>query len=112
MARMPHSVVVSCELDLNLDILLDRIWDELALSRIYTKKRGEPPDFAGPLVVRRNATVEHVVVRPRRLNAHGSMRFIADWSRGLSMRSSGGARPSSSARFFSLTAAPSRRRSV
>ena len=30
----------SCELDLNLDGLLETIWEYLALVRIFTKKRG------------------------------------------------------------------------
>jgi uncharacterized protein len=60
LAREPHSVVISCEQDLNLDYLIDRIWEELDLYRIYTKKRGEHPDLGDPLVVRKGATVEHV----------------------------------------------------
>jgi len=41
----PHNVVVSCELNLNLDYMLKRIWEYLALIRIYTKKPGSPPDL-------------------------------------------------------------------
>ncbi len=40
LAQQSHSVVISCEMELNLDILLSRIWDLLALIRVYTKKRG------------------------------------------------------------------------
>ena len=39
-ARRPDHVVISCNLKLNLDYLLDRIWDKLDLVRVYTKKRG------------------------------------------------------------------------
>ncbi|KAL3260483.1 hypothetical protein MRX96_046293 [Rhipicephalus microplus] len=60
LARQPHSVVVSCNMKLNLDYFLERLWDYLALIRVYTKKRGSPPDFDGGLILRRNATVEHV----------------------------------------------------
>lgn len=28
-----------------------RMWDYLALTRIYTKKRGQPPDFVEPVVL-------------------------------------------------------------
>lgn len=59
-ARQPHSVVISCEMELNLDYLVDQIWEYLGLIRIYTKKRSEPPDFNGGLILRRGATVEHV----------------------------------------------------
>ena len=40
LARQPHSVVTSCEMGLNLDCLLSKIWDYLCLLRVYTKKRG------------------------------------------------------------------------
>ncbi len=48
-------------MDLNLDYLIDQIWRHLNLLRIYTKKRGEYPDFDGGLIVRKGASVEHVV---------------------------------------------------
>uniref|UniRef100_A0A1E1X9C2 Putative gtp-binding protein drg1 odn superfamily n=1 Tax=Amblyomma aureolatum TaxID=187763 RepID=A0A1E1X9C2_9ACAR len=60
LARQPHSVVVSCNMKLNLDYFLERLWEYLALIRVYTKKRGSPPDFDGGLILRRNSTVEHV----------------------------------------------------
>jgi ribosome-interacting GTPase 1 len=40
LARLPHSVVISCELELNFDTLLSLIWDYLSLLRLYTKRRG------------------------------------------------------------------------
>lgn len=45
------SVVVSCQQNWNLDTLLERLWDEMELARVYTKKRGEFPDFSDPLVL-------------------------------------------------------------
>lgn len=60
LARQPNTVVISCELDLNLDTLLVRIWDMLALNRIYTKRRGVKPDFSDPLIVKQNANIEAV----------------------------------------------------
>uniref|UniRef100_A0A3Q3KZY8 Developmentally regulated GTP binding protein 2 n=1 Tax=Mastacembelus armatus TaxID=205130 RepID=A0A3Q3KZY8_9TELE len=39
LARIPHSVVIRCSL--NLDYLLETLWEYLALICIYTKKRGE-----------------------------------------------------------------------
>lgn len=74
---------VSLELDLNLDYLLEEIWEHLALVRIYTKKPGsngcraqvldfgarcvwfvtDRPDFGdgNAVILRRGATIEHVV---------------------------------------------------
>ena len=51
LAREPHSIVISALGELNLDRLVDKVWEYLSLTRIYTKKRGEPPDFAEPVVL-------------------------------------------------------------
>ncbi|KAI6228669.1 hypothetical protein M3Y99_01207700 [Aphelenchoides fujianensis] len=60
-ARQPHSVVISCELNLNMDFLLNRIWEYLALIRIYTKKPGNAPDLGDEdgIILRGDATIEH-----------------------------------------------------
>ncbi|KAJ8102569.1 P-loop containing nucleoside triphosphate hydrolase protein [Lipomyces tetrasporus] len=60
LAKQPHTVVISCELDLGLDDLVERIWSDLSLLRIYTKRRGQTLKFDEPLVVRSNSTVESV----------------------------------------------------
>ena len=51
LAREPHTVVISCNLKLNYDYLLACIWQHLGLTRVYTKRRGEAPDFNEPLVL-------------------------------------------------------------
>ncbi|CAJ1396411.1 unnamed protein product [Effrenium voratum] len=49
LARQPFSVVISVSKELNLDGLLERIWQELDLRRVYTKKKAQlslaPPFF-------------------------------------------------------------------
>ncbi|XP_074198082.1 developmentally-regulated GTP-binding protein 2 isoform X1 [Camelus bactrianus] len=50
LARKPDSVVISCGMKLNLDYLLEVLWEYLALTCIYTKKRGQaalPPPHPG-----------------------------------------------------------------
>lgn len=37
---------------------MERIWDELGLVRVYTKKRGEHPDLSDPICLRKGATIE------------------------------------------------------
>lgn len=59
-ARQDHSVVVSCNVKLNLDYLLERMWQYLSLIQIYTKKRGERPDLENGIIVRGCSTVEHI----------------------------------------------------
>lgn len=38
LAREPNTVVMSCELDLGVQDVVERCWDELRLIRIYTKR--------------------------------------------------------------------------
>lgn len=38
LAREPHTAVMSCELDLGIQDVVDRCWKELRLIRIYTKR--------------------------------------------------------------------------
>ncbi len=59
-ARQPHSLVVSCNMKLNLDYLLETLWEYLSFIRVYTKKPGQPPDFNDCLILRRGVSVEHV----------------------------------------------------
>jgi small GTP-binding protein len=47
----PHCTVLSTYMKLNYDGLVEQIWEYLELVRVYTKKRGQPPDLADPLVL-------------------------------------------------------------
>jgi len=47
----PDSVVLSCRMKLNEDVVLAKIWEYLGLVRAYTKPRGKRPDFDDPLVL-------------------------------------------------------------
>ncbi|KAH9982720.1 developmentally regulated GTP-binding protein [Lactifluus volemus] len=60
LAHEDHTAVISCEMDLNLGYLMDRIWDDLGLVKVYTKKRGAPPDLADPICMRKGSTIEDV----------------------------------------------------
>lgn len=51
LARRPDSLVISCNLQLNLEYLVECIWDKLGLVRVYTKKQGGKPDFNDPLIL-------------------------------------------------------------
>ena len=41
-----------------MDYLIECIWDELDLVKVYTKKRGAHPDLEDPICLRKGATVE------------------------------------------------------
>lgn len=60
LARRPHCAVISCELKLNLDYLVENLWDHLNLIRVYTKKPGCPPDFEDSIILRNGVSVKHV----------------------------------------------------
>eukprot|EP01111_Echinosteliopsis_oligospora_P002057 TRINITY_DN1300_c0_g1_i1.p1 TRINITY_DN1300_c0_g1~~TRINITY_DN1300_c0_g1_i1.p1 ORF type:complete len:367 (-),score=103.18 TRINITY_DN1300_c0_g1_i1:193-1293(-) len=62
--QIPHYVPISAHLMWNMDALLDKIWEYLGLIRIYTKPRGQIPDYNAPVVMRRaNATIETFCMR-------------------------------------------------
>ncbi len=60
LAREPQTVVMSCELDLGIQDVVERCWQELRLIRIYTKRKGVDPDFGEALIVRNKSTIEDV----------------------------------------------------
>lgn len=51
LAEQPNSVVISCNLKLNFDGLLEKIWEKLDLVRVYTKKPNMSPDWGDPIVL-------------------------------------------------------------
>merc|ERR1711957_1019562 len=59
LARRPQSVVVSVSKGWNFDYLLRRMWDEMAVTRIYTKKKGCFPEFKDPLIITPSRGTKH-----------------------------------------------------
>jgi uncharacterized protein len=57
LARMPHSMVGSVAMKFNIgehdedDQLKQKLWQYLGLTRVYTKRKGNPPDLAEPIVL-------------------------------------------------------------
>lgn len=60
LARLPHAVVISCNMRLNLDYLVEKIWEHLNLIKVFTKKRGQKPDLVDGIILRNGASVEAV----------------------------------------------------
>ncbi|ODV95080.1 hypothetical protein PACTADRAFT_3962 [Pachysolen tannophilus NRRL Y-2460] len=60
LAREPDTVVMSCELELGIQDLIEEIWYKLNLIRLYTKRKGTLPDLNLPQVVRKDSTIEDV----------------------------------------------------
>ncbi|KAG3262610.1 DRG1-like [Ictidomys tridecemlineatus] len=49
--KVPHCVPISAHHRWNFDDLLEKIWDYLKLVRIYTKPKGQLPDYTSPVVL-------------------------------------------------------------
>lgn len=59
LSRVPHYVPIAAGLEWNFDDLLEKVWSYLDMNRIYTKPRGQIPDYDAPVVVpKQKATVE------------------------------------------------------
>lgn len=51
--RIPHAVPISAHHEWNFDDLLEKTWTYLNLIRIYTKPKGQLPDYTAPVVLKR-----------------------------------------------------------
>eukprot|EP01098_Paradermamoeba_levis_P014839 TRINITY_DN726_c0_g1_i1.p1 TRINITY_DN726_c0_g1~~TRINITY_DN726_c0_g1_i1.p1 ORF type:complete len:449 (+),score=98.36 TRINITY_DN726_c0_g1_i1:128-1348(+) len=85
LARKSNSTVISCNLSLNLDGLLATMWEYLGLVRVYTKKRGDPPDFIEPVVLtagRNGVTVESACLQIHK-DMISNFKFALVWGRSV-----------------------------
>lgn len=51
--KIPHAVPISGHHEWNFDDLLEKTWQYLDLLRIYTKPKGQLPDYTAPVVLKR-----------------------------------------------------------
>lgn len=64
LSRVPHYVPISARDEWNFDEMLERIWSYLNMIRIYTKPRGQVPDYDEPVVLpSKKNTVEEFCLR-------------------------------------------------
>lgn len=62
--KVPHYVPISAKDEWNFDELMEKIWEYLDLIRIYTKPKGQIPDYEAPVIVPRGfSTVEGFCLR-------------------------------------------------
>lgn len=57
---------ISVQMNLGIDILLDKIWEQLGLVRVYTKRTGANPDFSDPIILlnsRQGLTIKGVLMQ-------------------------------------------------
>lgn len=58
--KFPNAAFISADLDQNLDIMQDNIYDALDFIRLYMKPQGEPADMDEPMIVQSGTTVGDV----------------------------------------------------
>ena len=64
LSRVPHYVPIAANLEWNFDDLLEQVWSYLNMKRIYTKPKGQIPDYDSPVVVPADkCTVEQFCLR-------------------------------------------------
>ena len=49
---VPHYCPISSHYKWNLEGLLDMVFDYLAMTRVYTKPKGQMPDYSSPVILR------------------------------------------------------------
>lgn len=83
LARRPNSVVISCNMKLNFDMLLEKMWDMLDLVRVYTKKPKMNPDFSDPIVLTndRNGCMVKSVCEQIHRDLPKEFKFAKVWGR-------------------------------
>lgn len=59
-AREPNTVVMSVEQDLGVEDVVEEIWHNLNLIKVYTKRKGTEPNFSDPMVIRSDSTLESI----------------------------------------------------
>lgn len=50
-SKEPINACISVHMELGLDVLLQKIWNQLGMVRVYTKKKGQAPDFTEPIIL-------------------------------------------------------------
>eukprot|EP01083_Nonionella_stella_P074141 200982_1 len=64
LSRVPHCVPISGKDEWNFDELLETMWKYLDMNRVYTKPKGQIPDYDAPIVLpKHNSSVREFCLR-------------------------------------------------
>ena len=55
--KCPHYVPISAKDEWNFDELMEKVWAYLDLIRIYTKPKGQIPDYDAPVIIKSGASI-------------------------------------------------------
>jgi len=65
-SELPDAIYVAADQGYHMDLLREKIFQQLELIRIYLKPQGRKADLEEPLIVRKGSTVEEVALRLHR----------------------------------------------
>jgi len=83
LSKCPHYVPVSAHHEWNLDGLIEKIWEYMDLVRIYTKPKGQIPDYQAPVIVRRDkSTVSDFCIRIHKQLLH-QFKYALVWGKSV-----------------------------
>ncbi|GAA5867285.1 hypothetical protein JCM8547_003148 [Rhodosporidiobolus lusitaniae] len=78
--RIPNSVPISVKEWLNIDELLETMWDKLALTRVYTKPRGvKVPDYSSPVILKKGRTTVEDFCREIHKDIAKQVKYATVW---------------------------------
>jgi small GTP-binding protein len=82
--QTPNYVPISAKDRWNLDDLLEEMWNKLGLTRVYTKPKGQIPDYSAPVILRNS----HPNIEDFCMRVHKAFRdqFAAAWVWGASVK--------------------------
>ncbi|MCE5214433.1 MAG: GTP-binding protein [Methanobacterium sp.] len=65
-SELPEAIYIAADRGYNIDLLREKIFEELNLIRIYLKPQGRKTDYEEPLIVRKESTIEEVALKLHR----------------------------------------------
>jgi len=80
----PQNCCISVKEEWGVDLLIDKIWDQLGLVRVYTKPRKGAPDFEDPLILTmgRHGLTVRAAIRQLHKDLLAEFGFAYVWGRG------------------------------
>lgn len=64
--KLPEAIYIAADQGYNINLMKEKIFQELNLIRIYLKPQGSRADYEEPLIVRKDATIEEVALKLHR----------------------------------------------
>ncbi|CAM9810427.1 unnamed protein product, partial [Heterosigma akashiwo] len=78
--QLPHHVPISAHHGWNVDELLETVWEYCNMIRIYTKPKGQIPDYNDPVILHQNnPSIEQFCNRWDPQGHHAQFKFASVW---------------------------------